>query len=41
MVGPTKIISRANLQDEAILTYDSKARLENFSILGNSRIEMI
>jgi hypothetical protein len=40
MVGPTKIISRANLQDDAILTYDSKARLESFSILGNSRIEM-
>ncbi len=41
MVGPTKVISRANLQDEAILEYNSKARLINFSMVGNSRIEVI
>lgn len=41
MVGPTKVISRANLQDEAILEYNSKARLVNFSMVGNSRIDVI
>lgn len=41
MVGPTKVISRANLQDEAILEYNSKARLDSYSMAGNSRIEVI
>jgi hypothetical protein len=41
ILGPTKIISRANLQDEAILKYDGKARLQSYSMLGNSRIEKI
>ena len=39
MVGPTKIISRANLQDEAILTYCGSPRLESYSVSGSSRIE--
>ena len=41
IVGPTKVISRATLQDEAILEYDSKARLESYSMVGNSRIEIV
>ena len=41
MVGPTRVISRANLQDEAILEYDKQARLASYSMLGNSRIEII
>ena len=41
MVGPTRVINRANLQDEAILEYDRKARLASYSTLGNSRIEII
>ena len=41
MVGPTKVINWANLQDEAILEYDRKARLASYSMLGNSRIEII
>lgn len=41
VVGPTKVITRANLQDEAILKYHSKARLDSYSMLGNSRIETI
>jgi len=41
ILGPTKVIYRANLQDMAVLKYDGKARLLNYSILGNSRIERI
>lgn len=40
-VGPTNVISRANLQDEAVLEYHGKARLESYSMLGKSRIEVI
>jgi hypothetical protein len=39
MVGPTKIISRANVQDEAVLNYASKPLLQNYSIIGKARIE--
>jgi len=41
MVGPTDVITRANLQDEAILEYNSKARLISYSMVGNSRIDVI
>ncbi|MEO7992445.1 MAG: hypothetical protein ABI663_23040 [Chryseolinea sp.] len=41
ILGPTEIICRANLQDDAILKYHGKARLQSYSILGNSRIEKI
>lgn len=41
MVGPTRVISRANLQDDAILTYSGKTRLQSYSVSGNSRIEFI
>lgn len=41
LVGPTRVISRANLQDEAILEYSGKTRLQNYSLVGKSRIEFI
>jgi hypothetical protein len=41
MVGPTKIITRANLQDEAIFQYHSKPLLQDYSVIGNARIEAI
>lgn len=41
MVGPTQVISRANLQDNAILTYSSKALLQSYSVAGRSRIELM
>jgi len=40
MVGPAKIITRANLQDEAVLKYGSKSLLQNYSVLGKARIEL-
>jgi hypothetical protein len=39
MVGPTKIITRANVQDEAILKYSNKSLLIDYSIVGNAKIE--
>ena len=41
MVGPTRVISRANLQDEAILEYGGTTRLQSYSLVGNSRIEFL
>ena len=41
MLGPTRIILRANLQDEAVLTYSSNTLLQNYSVLGKSRIEPV
>jgi hypothetical protein len=39
MVGPTRVITRANVQDEAVFTYASRPLLKNYSIVGNGRIE--
>jgi hypothetical protein len=41
MIGPTKIITRANVQDEAIFQYSSKPVLQDYSIVGNAKIESI
>ena len=41
MVGPTKIITRANLQDEAVLRYRGNPRLQSYTISGSSRIELM
>ena len=41
MLGPARIIHRANLQDEAVLTYNSSTLLQNYSVLGRSRIEPV
>jgi hypothetical protein len=41
LLGPTRVISRANLQDEAVLEYHSNSRLQNYSIVGKSKIELI
>jgi hypothetical protein len=41
MIGPTKVISRANLQDEAILKYASRPLLKSYSLAGNSKIESV
>jgi len=41
LVGPTQIISRANLQDDAVMTYSSKSLLQNYSVAGRSRIELM
>jgi hypothetical protein len=39
MIGPTKVISRANVQDEAVFNYASKPLLRSYSLVGNARIE--
>jgi hypothetical protein len=39
MVGPSKIITRANVQDEAILKYSNNTFLQDYSIVGKARIE--
>jgi hypothetical protein len=39
ILGPTKLISRANLQDAATLTYKGHPRLQNYTLSGMSRIE--
>ncbi|HYC87168.1 MAG TPA: hypothetical protein VEB86_18170 [Chryseosolibacter sp.] len=39
MVGPTKVITRANVQDEAVLKYAGKSLLQSYSIVGKGRIE--
>jgi hypothetical protein len=41
LVGPTKIITRANVQDEAIFKYSSRPVLKSYSIAGNARIECL
>jgi hypothetical protein len=41
IVGPTKVVSRANLQDKAILKYSGSARLQSYSVIGMSRIELV
>lgn len=41
MIGPTKIISRANLQDEAVLKYKGTPRLQSYTLSGSSRIEAL
>jgi hypothetical protein len=38
MVGPTRVISRANVQDEAVFQYASRPLLQNYSIAGNGKI---
>jgi hypothetical protein len=40
-LGPTRVISRANVQDEAIFQYASKPLLQNYSIVGNAKIEAL
>jgi hypothetical protein len=39
MLGPTKVITRANVQDEAILKYANNALLQDYSIVGKAKIE--
>ena len=39
MIGPTKIITRANVQDEAVFHYKNNSLLQDYSIVGNARIE--
>ncbi|MEJ7643674.1 MAG: hypothetical protein WKF87_03705 [Chryseolinea sp.] len=39
MLGPTKLITRANLQDGAVLKYKGTPRLQNYTLSGSSRIE--
>jgi hypothetical protein len=41
LIGPIKMISRANLQDEAILKYIGNPRIHNYTVPGSSRIETI
>lgn len=41
LLGPTRVISRANLQDEAVLEYHGNTLLQNYSILGKSKIGVI
>jgi hypothetical protein len=40
-LGPTKVITRANVQDEAIFKYASKPVLKSYSVIGNAKIECI
>lgn len=39
LIGPTKVISRANVQDEAIFNYSSNPLLRSYSVLGKARLE--
>jgi hypothetical protein len=39
LLGPTKVITRANVQDDAVFKYASKPVLKSYSIIGNARIE--
>lgn len=41
LLGPTKVITRANLQDGAILRYKGTPRLQNYTLSGSSRIESL
>jgi hypothetical protein len=41
MIGPTKVISRANVQDEAIFHYASKPLLRSYSVIGKARLEPV
>lgn len=41
MIGPTKVISRANLQDQAVFQYSGTPRLQSYSVAGRSRIEFV
>jgi hypothetical protein len=41
LIGPTKVISRANVQDQAIFNYHSSPLLRSYSIVGNARIERL
>ena len=41
IIGPTKVITRANLQDEAVFQYQSKPQLQDYSVVGKARIESI
>jgi hypothetical protein len=41
LIGPTRIINRANLQDEAILKYNGNPRILSYTISGSSRIEAV
>ena len=41
LIGTTKIISRANLQDEAVLRYMGSPRVHDYTVSGSSRIETI
>jgi hypothetical protein len=40
-IGPTKVISRANVQDDAIFHYASRPLLRSYSVVGNARIEPV
>jgi hypothetical protein len=39
MLGPTKVITRANVQDEAIFNYSSNALVRSYSVVGRARLE--
>jgi hypothetical protein len=39
MIGPTKVISRANIQDEAVFYYASMPLVRSYSLAGKARIE--
>lgn len=41
IIGPTKVITRANVQDEAVFQYQSNPLLQAYSVVGNARIESI
>lgn len=39
LIGPTKVISRANVQDEAVFNYSSNPLLRSYSVVGKARLE--
>ena len=41
VIGPTKIITRANVQDEAVFNYSSKPLLRSYSVVGKGKIEPV
>jgi hypothetical protein len=39
LIGPTNVISRANVQDEAVFNYCQRPLLRSYSVVGKARIE--
>jgi len=41
LVGPTKIITRANVQDHAVFRYAAPSLLKDYSVAGHAKIEQL
>lgn len=41
VLGPTKVIARANVQDEAVFRYSSTPLVKHYSVVGKGRMEAV